>query len=100
MSLSNRISRLVKENISHIDESLLVLDEEKALYNAIKSIDNQLSNEKLISVLVEINPVIVNFFDKVLVMDKDEKIKNNRLALLSALKKKYEIIADFAHLQI
>ncbi|MBR1754006.1 glycine--tRNA ligase subunit beta [bacterium] len=97
---ANRISRLVKQSVDKIDESMLKLEEEKNLFDAIKSVKDDLSYEDLVSKLVEINPVIVNFFDKVLVMDKDENIKNNRLALLSALKNKYQTLADFSHLQI
>ena len=97
---ANRISKLVKEVVESVDESLFVLDEEKSLYNAVKSIKRDLAYEDLAKALIEVNPVIVNFFDKVLVMDKDEAIKNNRLGLLSLLKKQYQVIADFAHLQI
>jgi len=50
--------------------------------------------------LVKVNPTIEKFFEDVLVMDKDEAIKTNRLAMLSMLKKNYELIADFSALQI
>ena len=36
------------------------------------------------------------FFDNVLVMDKDEKIKENRLKLLALAKEKFEKLADFS----
>ena len=98
---ANRISKLVKEDItSNVDKSLFASEEEKALYSAIETFKDDMSFEDLMSKFVEINPVIVNFFDKVLVMDNDEKVKNNRLAMLSMLKKKYQIIADFTHLQV
>ena len=48
--------------------------------------------------LEEINPSVEKFFNDVLVMDKDEKIKQNRLALLSLLKQKYDYICDFSKL--
>ena len=44
------------------------------------------------------NPVVAKFFEDVLVMDKDEKVKENRLALLTMLKKKYERLTDFSKL--
>lgn len=98
---ANRISKLVKDDsLTSVDENLFALDEEKALYSSIKSFKDDMTFEELMAKFVEINPVIVNFFDKVLVMDKDEKIKNNRLGILSLLKKKYQIIADFTHLQV
>ena len=46
--------------------------------------------------LVKVIPYITEFFDKVLVMDKDEKIKQNRLSMLYAIKQKFAKIADFS----
>ena len=43
---------------------------------------------------------MTKFFDDVLVMDKDEKIKNNRLALLNELKNKYIMLTDFSKLNV
>ena len=40
----------------------------------------------------------MKFFEDVLVMDKDEKVKANRLALLSILKNKYNHLTDFSKL--
>ena len=40
------------------------------------------------------------FFDDVLVMDKDEKVKNNRLALLNELKNKYIMLTDFTKISV
>jgi len=49
--------------------------------------------------LISLNPYIEKFFENVLVMDNDEQVKNNRLALLTILKEKYEKIADFSKIQ-
>ena len=38
------------------------------------------------------------FFDAVMVMDKDEKVKNNRLALLNEVKKQVNQVADLSQL--
>ena len=46
--------------------------------------------------LIGLNTQIDNFFEKVLVMDKDENIKNNRIGLLTILRRYYEKIADFS----
>lgn len=97
---SNRIQRIVKDVVnSEIKEEWLQLNAEKELYIKIKSIKSTNYNE-LIDSLISINPAIEKFFEDVLVMDKDEKIKNNRLALLTMLKNEYEKIADFSALQI
>jgi glycyl-tRNA synthetase beta chain len=42
--------------------------------------------------------VINNFFDKVLVMDRDENIKRNRLALLQELVQLLKSVADLSKL--
>lgn len=96
---SNRIIRLIKNenNFANVDESLFVIDAEKDLWNVAKSIDEKaLTYSQLEEKLVKIIPYISEFFDKVLVMDKDEKIKQNRLNMLYAIKQKFAKIADFS----
>lgn len=96
---ANRVLRILKEDITiNIDENLFVIDAEKSLYKAIKSVEFDGDYNKYLQDLININPVVTKFFDDVLVMDKDEKIKNNRLALLSELKNKYIMLTDFSKL--
>lgn len=94
---ANRVVRILKEDVnSVVDSSLFVLNEEKELFEAIENhAENSSDLEKYIKSLETITNKTVNFFDKVLVMDKDEKIKNNRLALLTLLKQKYGAVCDF-----
>ena len=54
--------------------------------------------EAYLKQLEEINPSVEKFFNDVLVMDKGENVKENRLALLWLLKKKYSYLADFSKL--
>lgn len=96
---ANRVLRILKEDVTaNIDENLFVIDAEKSLYKAIKSVEFNGDYNKYLQDLININPVVTKFFDDVLVMDKDEKIKNNRLALLSELKNKYIMLTDFSKL--
>ncbi|MBR1617772.1 glycine--tRNA ligase subunit beta [bacterium] len=96
---ATRISRLVKNSVQkNVDEKLFVHKQESALYSAIQAFKHNDCVEKYIENLASLNNVIIEFFDKVLVMDKDEKIKNNRLALLSCLKEKYDFVCDFEKL--
>ena len=96
---ANRILRILKDNtFDIIDESLFICDEEKNLYEAVSLINETDLYEDYLQQLVGLNSKIDAFFEKVLVMDKDEKIKNNRIALLSVLKRYYEKIADFSKL--
>ncbi len=95
----NRIIRLIQNenNFSEVDENLLSSDAEKSLWNTVKNIDEStLSYYQLEEKLFKITPFITEFFEKVLVMDKDEKIKRNRLNLLNTTKQKFAKIADFS----
>lgn len=97
---SNRITRIIKEDVNaEIKSDLLKLDAEKVLYEKIKTVKTG-SYTELIESLIAINPAIEKFFEDVLVMDENEEIKQNRLAMLTMLKKYYNKIADFSTLQI
>ncbi len=97
---ANRVLRIVKDaSAVLVDEKLFVLNEEKALFEAIKKQNVDETNIQAYTQSLEnlIEPVN-NFFDKVLVMDKDEKIKNNRIALLNLLKEKFQKVCNFQYL--
>lgn len=95
---ANRVLRILKEEVGSVDETLFTLDAEKDLYKAVIGIKFDGDYKKYLADLTQINPVVTKFFDDVLVMDKDEKVKNNRLALLNTLKNKYIILTDFSKL--
>lgn len=80
------------ENKIEVDAGLLVEDEEKELYKEFNKIDEDIKNyfntnqyQKGFYLLVELKKYIDAFLDNVMVMVDDQKIKNNRLALLSAI---------------
>ena len=95
---ANRVLRILKEEAGEVKPELFVEDAEKALYQAVQSVSFDGNYAKYLKDLTKINPAVTKFFDDVLVMDKDEKIKNNRLALLKSLKNKYIILTDFSKL--
>ena len=96
---ANRVLRILKEDVNiEVNPSLFALQAENALYNEIQKIDFSGDYNKYLESLISINPSVTKFFDDVLVMDKDEKIKNNRLALLKELKNKYIMLTDFSKL--
>lgn len=97
---AKRVLKIVKEDSKNaVNETLFVLGEEKALYCAIVNNCSEFKDLKQYCGCLEnlVEP-INNFFDKVLVMDKDEKIKNNRIALLNLLKEKFSKVCDFQYL--
>lgn len=96
---ANRVLRILKEDSKkQVNRSLFVVPAESELLDKIETLSDNLNYDAYINKLVEINPAVEKFFNDVLVMDKDENVKENRLALLTLLKKKYTYIADFSKL--
>lgn len=96
---ATRVSRILKDNsLNKIDESLFVAQEEKALYDAILNHKAENELDVYIQSLKSLIKPTADFFEKVLVMDKDESIKNNRIALLNKLKEKFSVVCDFEKL--
>jgi len=88
-----------------IDESLLKQDEEKVLFHALTAahheIHSMLKKESpdysgIMKVLASLRTPIDKFFDAVLVQDEDEKVRQNRLNLLSLTKDQLSTVADFS----
>lgn len=88
------------------DAALLKEDEERKLYSALASVrsgvtplldgaDFRAALEGLLSLTGPVNV----FFDRVLVMDKDEKVRMNRLSLLKEIWTMAFSVADFSKLQ-
>ena len=87
------------------DAGRFLQDEEKALWAAFSAItskiEQSISARKYADAIAAISTLaapINTFFDKVLVMDKDESVKQNRLALIKALQTTAFSIADFSKL--
>ena len=94
---ANRIIRLIKDKDikSSVDKSLFVNEYEQKLYDCILNVKAP-DYKTLYKELKASVPCVNSFFDNVLVMDKDEKIKENRMALINSLKLKFDKIADFS----
>ncbi len=94
----NRIIRIIKDaEPKAVDASLFNSDAEKNLYELISKIkDGNLDYYSLCKNFKTLEPAISNFFDSVLVMDKDEAVKQNRINLLANIKTEFEKIADFS----
>lgn len=100
----NRVSTLAqKSELSEVKEEYLQADEEKVLYGEFKkvkdivksSIDKKEYSKALDEFTVLKNP-IDNLFETVMIMDKDENIKNNRLALLKQVYDTMLLICDLS----
>lgn len=90
MQAYTRIFNMVKDvTFTGVDESLLKEDSEQALYKAALPVYTTNRNAleagdyvKAVSLAKSLVPYIETFFEHVMVMDKDEAVKQNRLQLL------------------
>ena len=84
-----------------VDPKKFVEDEEKKLYDAIQStVHIQPSTvDDFLNIIVKLIPSINAFFDKVLVMAEEEKVRQNRLALVGQIANLSRGIADFSKLE-
>ncbi|MBO6181088.1 glycine--tRNA ligase subunit beta [bacterium] len=96
---ANRVIRIIKDQTSGtINENYFTEDIEKVLYSEIKTVEPDSDYKLYLEKLEKLNPTVTKFFEDVLVMDKDENVKNNRISLLALLKDKYDYLADFSKL--
>jgi glycyl-tRNA synthetase len=84
-----------------IDDKVLIEKEEKDLYAAIQSsaVHRPSSVDEFLNIVVKLIPSINAFFDKVLVMAEDKKVKENRLGLLQRIAKLSDGVADLSQLE-
>ena len=65
----------------------------------VEQLFNEHKYEQALSKLADLRQPIDSFFDDVMVMDKDDKLKANRIALLSRIDSLFMHVADFSRLQ-
>ncbi len=94
---ANRVIRIIKDaSAGEVNEQYFTTPVEKELFDSIKKVCENVEYKTYLTNLESLNPVVTKFFEDVLVMDKDENVKNNRVALLTLLKNKYEHLTDFS----
>jgi glycyl-tRNA synthetase beta chain len=99
-----RACNIVKEPVAAaIDETLFQEDAERDLYMAYKDVSRVVASntEKgdylaALTGIASLKGVVDVFFEKIMVMVDDERLKFNRLALLTAISKLFNNIADFS----
>jgi glycyl-tRNA synthetase beta chain len=107
--INNIINQAKKQNIDilqAVNESLLVADAEKNLFADVEKAKTEIEifiskNEydKVFDKVLEIEPSIDNFFEKIMVMVEDEDLKLNRISLLNYIKNIFAEFVDFSILQ-
>jgi len=86
----------------HVDESLFEDEAEKTLYKKYKEVTAKTyeSYEEELDALLGLKPELDAFFDSVMVNAEDEKVKNNRKALVASIYKSILNIADIKEVSI
>ena len=108
-SANKRISNILKKvkvDIKiNIDESLLTENAEKSLYQTINQLADQVTAltqardyTQAMKLLSQVHQPVDSFFEEVMVMAEDEKVQQNRLALLNKLYSLFKQIADISRL--
>ncbi len=89
-----------------VAENLLEDQAEKDLHQQLNALKKELAPlyasadyQQILSKLAGLRDVVDRFFDEVMVMAEDDRMKNNRLALLSKLQSMLMAVADISHLQ-
>ncbi|MBI5676603.1 MAG: glycine--tRNA ligase subunit beta [Nitrospirae bacterium] len=89
---------LSKAGPSDVKKELLRETAEKELYRTTMDVIGRLKDTDF-KALFELKDPINNFFDAVMVMDKDVNIKLNRIALLFQVKKVFDHLGDFSKIE-
>ncbi len=86
-----------------VSEKLFEHEEERDLAAAADSVSGRVAAAardgryaEAFREMAGLQPLVAAFFEKVLVMAKDEKVRNNRLALLKGLSAAFTSVADFS----
>ena len=93
------------ETVLPVNESLFKVEAEKELYAVVRKLDTDMipltvrcDYTGALNILSELNAPVNKFFDDVMVMDKDEAVKNNRLSLLCLVKDLVNCVGDLSKL--
>jgi glycyl-tRNA synthetase len=92
-----------QEKVFKVSEKLFADNEEKELFKALEKAEKAKrakgSVDDFFNSFLPMIPAVSAFFDKVLVMDKDKKIKENRLGLLQRISALASGVADLSKLE-
>lgn len=99
----NRVSNLAaKAEKAEVQEQLFVEEAESNLFRAWQSITadyhaalSERDGAKALALLADIKEAVTKFFDSVMVMAEDERVRANRLGLLASIDRDLKQFADF-----
>jgi len=99
-----RVMNIIKDSKAvNIDENLFAEPAETALYKTLQSVSaetqphlDQKQYEEALAVILKMKEPVDKFFDDVMVMVDDPKVRDNRLALLAAIAELFLKVGDFS----
>jgi glycyl-tRNA synthetase beta chain len=104
--IGNILKKIIGKLPNSVNEKLLQEQAEKELYKTLIKLENKVQKlidqaryEDALAELSTLRKNVDHFFDDVMVMTDDEKLKNNRIALLNKLHGLFLQIADISKLQ-
>ena len=96
---------LANEQPGDVDPGVFVEKEERKLWDAFQKVEPKASKHiesgnyvKALRALSSLRPQVVSFFDEVLVMAKEPRLRENRLALLNSLDLLFTQVADLSEI--
>jgi glycyl-tRNA synthetase beta chain len=101
-----RVVNIVKEGVdTPVSAEYFQDPAEAALYQAVQAVSGQVAQavasgeyQAALTRIATLKDGVDLFFDKVMVMAEDEKVRTNRLALLTAIARLFGQLADFSRL--
>lgn len=64
----------------------------------VESLRKEKRDEQALAHIAQLRPVVDTFFDQVMVMVDDDRLRSNRLALLATMQRSFSTIADFSEI--
>jgi glycyl-tRNA synthetase beta chain len=104
-NILRQASEAGKKMSAQVDEKLLREEAERTLAKLVPEIGHAVESLRqsgnyagALAEISRIRPAVDAFFDKVMVMVEDERLRANRLALLQSLLREFSTIADFSEI--
>ncbi len=104
--IRNILKKIDRSEIGNVNQKLFKEDAENALHSALENLSHDVETlfqkhdyEHALNKLADLKQPVDTFFDDVMVMDEDEKLKSNRIALLAQVDSLFMHVADFSRLQ-
>jgi glycyl-tRNA synthetase beta chain len=113
VAANKRVANILNKNdidinaLPSIDPALFSEDAEKVLFSALESAQGQVTSmierlayDEVLASLTVLKTPLNNFFDDVMIMADDEKVKSNRVALVGKARQLFLSVADVSVLAV